>query len=134
MQGLRPDGQLEPYTWIAEYASGELVMEIDPNGGATRAFSEAVDRASVHWLGLLPQLEGLPLHRVRVPEGAEAWFVRRRRYEGVIGVNGSEHLAMNWTGIGWRRPDGSGPSLFACADGSTVLGEDDLTLTEEIAP
>lgn len=123
-----PDGQPEAFTWVVGDADKPTLAELDARGGPDREFAQVVDTA-VYWLVLVPQRPGLPHHALRIPEGANPWFVRRRVREGQVGVNGSDRLVGSWTGIGWRCPDGSGPSVFFRDDGSSVSGIDDGTLT-----
>lgn len=120
-----PDAQPEPYQWAVRDAAGGVFTEGDPAGGPSRSFTATVDPAGVAWLCLIPQRPGLATVRLRVPPGCVAWFVRRR---ALAAVN-SAYLG-SWTGLGWRAPDGTGPSLFFAPDGSAVAGIDDGTLTE----
>jgi len=122
-----PLGQAEDFFWVVQYRSGELAAE-----HPSQAWSRTVRHADVLWLAIQPQRVGLMLHRVRVPDSAAAWFMRRRTQIGLLGVPGSERYESTWTGIGWRYPDGSGPSLLFNTDGTSVSGTDDLTLTEAL--
>jgi hypothetical protein len=124
---IGPDGLPEAFTWVVGDPDGPTFTEIDPAGGRDRSF--ALAPAHVRWLLLMPQRPGLQHHALRIPEGATAWFTRRRVKEGQLGVPGSDRHVGSWTGIGWRLADGNGPTLFFRDDGSSVSGEDDGTLT-----
>ena len=130
---IGPCGRPESYFWAVQYHSGDLVQERGPDGRDC-GFSIDVRATEVRWIVLQPQHAHLTIQRVRVPFGARAYFTRRREIEGVIGVNGSEVQLPTWTGIGWRWPDGTGPTLFFGDDGSSVSGDDfeSVQLTEAL--
>lgn len=122
---LDAEGRTEFYTWMVRLRSGHQLAEQE---GYT--FSTDVLPGDVAWLVLAPQYPGLPTYQLRIPPGAEAWFTRRRNFEGTLGNSRSHHLVETLTGAGWRVADGPITAWFVAPDGSCICGIDDGTLTE----
>jgi hypothetical protein len=129
---LGPDGQPESYTWVVHLRDGSVLTELSPTPGLEAlTFSQDVPAERVQWLIAVAQYQGLGVHAVLVPEGARAHFARSRSL-------GRDHLGQviseprYGTAIGYRWPDGTGPTLLiGGTSGATLLG-DERTVPEHL--
>lgn len=111
---------MDAYQWTVGYHDGTIVEQIR-NGEDIGAWKD-VDPEQVQWISLEPRDPAMPLHGVRVPDGARAIFTWRKTQTLDLST-GEVTVHPSLTVAGWEK-DGKGSYLFVDHLGNAMLSDD----------
>ena len=104
----------ELYTWKIVYTDNSMLAEYDDTRLDGRGFAEVGEKPI--------RAITLATHSIVIPEGATAFFTRRKTLAANL-AEGTQETSIKAHILGWKRGD-EGTYLFIFEDGSTLLTND----------